>query len=59
MLHWVFMFLVLAMLSAVFGLGGLAALSIEIARVLFFVFIVLFAVTAVIHLLTSGRAPSL
>lgn len=59
MLHWVFMFLVLAMLSALFGFGGLAALSIEIARVLFFVFIVLFAVMSVIHMLTSGRVPSL
>jgi uncharacterized membrane protein YtjA (UPF0391 family) len=59
MLHWVFMFLVLAMLSALFGFGGLAALSIEIARVLFFVFIVLFAVMSLIHMLTSGRVPSL
>jgi uncharacterized membrane protein YtjA (UPF0391 family) len=58
MLQWVFTFLVLALLSALFGFGGLAALSVEIARVVFFVFIVLFVITTAVHLL-GGRAPSL
>ncbi|HTK84679.1 MAG TPA: DUF1328 domain-containing protein [Patescibacteria group bacterium] len=59
MLNWVFTFLVLALLSALFGFAGLAALSIEVARLLFFVFIILFIVTTLVHLLGSGRTPSL
>ena len=40
MLHWSLMFLVLALIAAILGFGGLAGAAIGIAKVLFFVFLV-------------------
>ena len=51
MLHWSLMFLVLALIAAVLGFGGLAGAAIGIAKVLFFVFLVVW----LIGLLTRGR----
>lgn len=45
MLSWAFSFLVLALIAAVFGFGGIAAGASEIAKILFFVFLVLFVVS--------------
>ncbi|HYD18873.1 MAG TPA: DUF1328 domain-containing protein [Patescibacteria group bacterium] len=56
MLRWALSFLVLALIAAVFGFGGVAAASMDIARILFMVFLVLFIVTAAMHAL-RGRAP--
>ncbi len=56
MLRWAISFLVLALIAAVFGFGGIAAVSANIAQVLFFVFIVLFLITALAGAL-RGRAP--
>ena len=52
MLHYALVFLVLGLIAAVLGFGGLAGTSIGIAKILFFVFLVLFAVTM---LLGRGR----
>jgi uncharacterized membrane protein YtjA (UPF0391 family) len=52
MLHYALVFLVLGLVAAVLGFGGLAGASICIAKILFFVFLVLFAVTM---LLGRGR----
>jgi uncharacterized membrane protein YtjA (UPF0391 family) len=52
MLHYALVFLVLGLVAAVLGFGGLAGASIGIAKILFFVFLVLFAVTM---LLGRGR----
>ena len=56
MLQWALTFLVIALLAAVLGFGGIAAMSVELARIVFGVFIILFVVTAVMHLL-QGKAP--
>jgi uncharacterized membrane protein YtjA (UPF0391 family) len=56
MLQWALTFLVIALLAAVLGFGGIAAMSVELARIVFGVFLVLFVVTAVVHLL-QGKAP--
>jgi len=45
MLNWAITFLVIALIAAALGFGGIAGTSIEIAKILFFVFIVLFVVT--------------
>jgi uncharacterized membrane protein YtjA (UPF0391 family) len=45
MLHWAVVFLVVALLAAVFGFGGIAGTAAGIAKVLFFVFLVLFVVS--------------
>lgn len=41
MLHYAVVFLVIALIAAVFGFGGIAAGAVGIAKVLFFVFIIM------------------
>jgi uncharacterized membrane protein YtjA (UPF0391 family) len=57
MLRWVLIFLVLALVSALLGFGGLAAGFAEIAKIIFVVFIVLFVI-ALIALMIGRRPPS-
>ena len=45
MLHWSLMFLVIALIAAVLGFGGLAGTAIGIAKILFFVFLILWLVS--------------
>lgn len=45
MLHYAIVFLVIALIAAVFGFGGIAASAVGIAKILFFVFLVMAAVT--------------
>ena len=52
MLYWALVFFVVALLAGAFGFLGLAAGAAEIARILFFVFLVLFIVS-----LLTGRKP--
>lgn len=56
MLQWAVTFLIVALVAAVLGFGGIAALSVEAARILFGVFIILFLITAVMHLM-RGKSP--
>jgi uncharacterized membrane protein YtjA (UPF0391 family) len=53
MLGWAATFLIIALLAAVFGFGGIAGASAGIAKILFFVFVVLF----VISLIFGRRVP--
>jgi uncharacterized membrane protein YtjA (UPF0391 family) len=48
MLDYAVLFLMIAVAAAVFGFGGLAAGAVGISKILFFVFLLLFAVSAVI-----------
>jgi uncharacterized membrane protein YtjA (UPF0391 family) len=57
MLGWAITFLIVALVAAVFGFGGIAGTAVEIAKLIFFVAIVLFAISAVIGLL-RGRSPT-
>jgi len=45
MLRWTLIFLVIAIVAAIFGFGGIAAGATSIARVLFFIFLVLFIIS--------------
>jgi uncharacterized membrane protein YtjA (UPF0391 family) len=56
MLGWAVTFLIIALVAAVLGFGGIAGTAVEIAKLIFFVAIVLFAISAVIGLL-RGRSP--
>jgi uncharacterized membrane protein YtjA (UPF0391 family) len=47
MLYWTLIFLVIAMVAAVFGFTGIYAASAGIAKVLFFVFLVLFLISLI------------
>ena len=55
MLRYAVIFLVIGLVAAVFGFGGIAAGATEIAKILFFVFLVLFVVTLVAGLIK--RSP--
>ena len=58
MLRWALGFLVLAIIAAFFGFGGIATASAGIAKTLFILFLVIAAVTFVVSLLsTRGRVP--
>ena len=54
MLSWVVTFLVIALIAGILGFGGIAGASIEIAKIIFFIAVVLFLVSAVIGL-ARGR----
>lgn len=56
MLQWAVTFLVLALIAGVLGFGGVAAISVEMAKILFLIFLVLFLVAAVGHAF-RGRTP--
>ncbi len=56
MIQWAITFLVIALVAAIFGFGGIAAVSVELARILFFVFIILFIIAAFMHAM-RGKAP--
>ena len=51
LLHYAVVFLVVALIAAAVGFGGVAGVAMEGARLLFWVFIVLFAVSIVVGLL--------
>ncbi len=50
MLHYAIVFFVIALIAAIFGFGGIAAGAVEIGKILFFLFLVIAAVTLVISL---------
>jgi uncharacterized membrane protein YtjA (UPF0391 family) len=54
MLGYAITFLIVALVAAALGFGGIAGVSVEIARILFVVFLVLFVVT----LIFGRRGPN-
>jgi uncharacterized membrane protein YtjA (UPF0391 family) len=54
MLYYALVFFVVAIIAAVFGFGGIAAGAVEIAKILFFIFLVLFVVSLVVGLFRRG-----
>jgi uncharacterized membrane protein YtjA (UPF0391 family) len=54
MLSWVVTFLIVALIAGILGFGGVAGASIEIAKIIFFVAVVLFLISAVVGL-ARGR----
>ena len=54
MLSWVITFLVVALIAGILGFGGIAGVSIEIAKTIFFIAVVLFLISAVVGL-ARGR----
>jgi len=56
MLGWAITFLVLGLIAAVFGFTGIAGAAIGIAKILFFVFMVIFVVMLLMSF-GRGRGP--
>jgi uncharacterized membrane protein YtjA (UPF0391 family) len=54
MLRYAVIFFIVAIVAALFGFGGIAAGATEIAKILFFVFLVLFVVSLVAGLIRRG-----
>jgi uncharacterized membrane protein YtjA (UPF0391 family) len=52
MLHYALVFLVIALIAAVFGFGGVAVAAAGITKILFFLFIIAFVVSLIMH---AGR----
>lgn len=59
MLRWAFIFLALGFVAALFGFTDVAGASIEIAKVLFYIFLAIFAVMVILGLTVyrSVRGP--
>ena len=50
MLYWALVFFIVALVAGVLGFGGIAAVATDMARVLFFIFLVMFLATLVLGL---------
>jgi uncharacterized membrane protein YtjA (UPF0391 family) len=55
MLRWALIFFIIAIIAAVFGFGGIAAGATEIAKILFYIFLVVFIISLIMGL--TRRAP--
>ncbi len=55
MLRWALIFLVVALVAGVLGFTSIAGAAIGIAKLLFYIFLVLFLVSLVMHLVRGGR----
>jgi uncharacterized membrane protein YtjA (UPF0391 family) len=49
MLYYALVFLLIAIVAAIFGFGGVAIASAGIAKILFFIFVVLFVISLITH----------
>jgi uncharacterized membrane protein YtjA (UPF0391 family) len=58
MLSWAVTFLIIALIAAVLGFGGIAGVAIEAAKIIFFVAIILFLITALFGVV-RGRTPTI
>jgi uncharacterized membrane protein YtjA (UPF0391 family) len=57
MIGWAVTFLVIALIAAILGFGGLAGTAIGIAKIIFFVAIILFLISAVFGFMRGRRPP--
>jgi uncharacterized membrane protein YtjA (UPF0391 family) len=49
MLYWALMFFIVALVAALFGFTGISLAAAGVAKILFFVFLVLFLVSLIAH----------
>ena len=56
-LHYALIFFLIAIAAAVLGFGGVSAASAGIAKILFFLFLVLFVVALLYGLITGKNPP--
>jgi uncharacterized membrane protein YtjA (UPF0391 family) len=54
MLYYALVFFAIAVVAALFGFGSIAAGAVEIAKIIFLIFLVLFVVSLVVGLVRRG-----
>jgi uncharacterized membrane protein YtjA (UPF0391 family) len=54
MLRWALIFFVVALVAAVLGLSGIAVAAAGMARILFYVFLILFVASLLTHTFRGG-----
>ena len=55
LLKWALVFFVVSIIAALFGFTDIAAATADVARILFYIFLVIFIVLLVLGLVVSGR----
>jgi uncharacterized membrane protein YtjA (UPF0391 family) len=55
MLGWVVTFLIIALIAGVLGFGGIAGASVEIAKAIFVIALVLFLISAIFGIVRGRR----
>jgi uncharacterized membrane protein YtjA (UPF0391 family) len=55
MLRWALIFFVVSIVAAIFGFTGISEATSDIARILFFIFIAIFAVMLVLGLVAGKK----
>ena len=58
MLRFAVIFLIIALVAAVLGFGNVSLVAVDLARILFFIFIVLFLISLVAHVVSGRRPPA-
>jgi uncharacterized membrane protein YtjA (UPF0391 family) len=58
MIGWAITFLIVALIAAVLGFGGIAGVAVEAAKIVFFIAVILFAISAVVGMV-RGRSPTI
>jgi uncharacterized membrane protein YtjA (UPF0391 family) len=53
-LYWALVFFIVSIVAAIFGFGGISAGAVDIAKILFFIFIVLFVLSFIFGLIRRG-----
>jgi uncharacterized membrane protein YtjA (UPF0391 family) len=57
MLRWALIFLVVAIIAAIFGFGGIASTAAGFAKILFYIALVIFLVMLIMGLAAGRRTP--
>ncbi len=55
MLRWAIGFFIVALVAALLGFGGIAFAAVGIAKFIFYIFVILFVVSLLAHLLRGSR----
>jgi uncharacterized membrane protein YtjA (UPF0391 family) len=57
MLYYALIFFIVAIIAGALGFGGIASATAGIAQILFFLFLIGFVVTLILHLFSGRRPP--
>ena len=57
MLIWIVIFLVVSIIAAIFGFTNVSIAAAGVAKVIFFIFVVLLVISIIMHLLGYGSTP--